>query len=117
MYSQDEKDGMAMKNSTIDKFAARGNGDDPKIPFVEYKDKTYTNVTYTKRPYYSDKEMDMDCGSSRQVPGCDKFGNAGKFRNFSKKLKTIENDTRINRPYQELRELTPSSNTNKKNKR
>lgn len=27
MYSQDEKDKMAMKNSTIDKFAARGDGD------------------------------------------------------------------------------------------
>ena len=26
MYSQDEKDKMAMKNSTIDKFAARGGG-------------------------------------------------------------------------------------------
>jgi hypothetical protein len=27
MYSQKEKDGMAMKNATIDKFAARGDGD------------------------------------------------------------------------------------------
>jgi hypothetical protein len=27
MYSQEEKDKMAMKNSTIDKFAARGDGD------------------------------------------------------------------------------------------
>jgi hypothetical protein len=27
MYSQDEKDKMAMKNATIDKFASRGDGD------------------------------------------------------------------------------------------
>ena len=27
MYSQEEKDKMAMKNATIDKFAARGDGD------------------------------------------------------------------------------------------
>jgi hypothetical protein len=27
MYSQDEKDKMAMKNATIDKFTARGDGD------------------------------------------------------------------------------------------
>ena len=58
----------------------------------------------------------MGCGTSIQVPGCDKYGNAGKFRNFSKRLKTIEMPTRIQQPYQELRQLTPSSNTNKKNK-
>jgi len=27
MYTQEEKDGMAMKNATIDKFAARGDGE------------------------------------------------------------------------------------------
>jgi hypothetical protein len=105
MYSQKEKDGMAMKNATIDKFSARGGGDEPKISFVEDKDKTYTNVTYTKRPSYSDEDAEMKCGSSRQVPGCDKSGNAGKFRNYSQKLKTIENDTRIRRTRQELRQL------------
>ena len=30
MYSQKEKDGMAMKNATIDKFAARDDGDKPR---------------------------------------------------------------------------------------
>jgi len=117
MYTQEEKDKMAMKNSTIDKFAARGDGDDPKIPFVESKNKTYTEVTYTKNPSYSDKDSEMGCGTSIQVPGCDKNGNKGKFRNYNTRLKQIKNDTKINRPYQELRQLTPSSNTNKKNKR
>ena len=106
MYSQEEKDSMAMKNSTIDKFAARFNGDDPKIPFVDAKNKTYDNITYTKRPTYSAEDTAIGCGSSSQVPGCNKSEAAkGKFKNYGVKLKAIENDTKITRPYQELRQL------------
>ena len=115
MYSQKEKDGMAMKNATIDKFSVRGGGDEPKISFVEDKNKTYDNITYTKRPTYSAEDTAIGCGSSSQVPGCNKSEAAkGKFKNYGIKLKAIENDTKITRPYQELRQLTPSSNTNKK---
>ena len=106
MYSQEEKNKMAMKNSTIDKFAARDNGDGTTISSVKDKNKTYYDVTYTKNPSYSDKDSEMGCGTSTEVPSCNKYGNAGKFRNSSKKLKTLKNDTKINRPYQELRQLT-----------
>ena len=106
MYSQKEKDGMAMKNATIDKFSARGGGDEPKISFVGDKDKTYENITYTKRPSYSAKDHAMGCGYSSEVAACSKSEiKKGKFRNSSTKLKTLENDTRIDRPYQRLREL------------
>jgi hypothetical protein len=88
MYSQDEKDGMAMKNATIDKFSSRGDGDDKKIKSTDDPNKTYKEISYTKNRLNAKRcGSNYNClDSSTEV---DSGANSGLYKNTTVKLKTL----------------------------
>jgi hypothetical protein len=97
MYSQKEKDGMAMKNATIDKFSAKkdpcpdgyySSGGDcisKKIKSTDEQIRTYNDVTYTKKPSYSSEGCSP--GQSKKM---ERGPNAGSYCNITEKMKTLE---------------------------
>lgn len=99
MYTQKEKDGMAMKNATIDKFASKkgcpegqvpdgmGGCISTKIKSVDEKNKTYNETSYTKRPIHSSGCSGTNI--SNKVPNCSSNPNSGLYQNKTEKLKTL----------------------------
>ena len=92
------------RNSAIGKMSGKfgkGEPDDKKIGFHEQRDKTYEEVSYTSRPLHKNNSYgNGDCSSSNPMPSCSNSPNAGKYRNTTTKMKTLENDIRVKRTTQ-----------------